>query len=116
MIRKTFLALILSVTLFGTAEAALVALERDFELALNQVTLPRSSAGQVVVRQCGDCDPEVLRVDANTRYFLGSNKPASLAELRAAADAVRDPKRTGVYVFYEPETGVVTRIVLDLAG
>jgi hypothetical protein len=116
MIRKTFIVLVSIAGLLGSAQAALIPLESNYELGLNEVTLPRSSAGQVVIRQCADCDPEVLRVDGSTRYFLDNRSPVSLDELRAAADAVREPAKTGVYVFYKPETGVVTRIVLSLAG
>ena len=116
MIRKTLFAFFISASLFGAAHSALIPLEENYELGLSEVTLPRSSAGQVVIRQCGECDPEVLRVDGSTRYFLGNRKPVSLAELRAAAAAARKPEQTGVYVFYKPETGVVTRIVLSLAG
>ena len=116
MIRKILIGFIVSTSLFGAAHAALIPLEENYELGLNEVTLPRSSAGQVVIRQCADCDPEVLRVDGNTRYYLENRNAVSLEQLRAAADAVREPEITGVYVFYKPETGVVTRIVLSLAG
>ena len=117
MIKKSLIALIACIGLFGAAHAALIQIEQNYELGLNEVTLPRSAAGQVVVRQCAECDPAVLRVNGSTRYFLESrSNPVSLAELRAAADASRDPVQTGVFVFYKPETGVVTRIILSLAG
>jgi len=116
MIKKILLAFVISASLFGAAQAALVPLEDNYELGLNEVTLPRSSAGRVVIRQCDGCDPAVLRVDSSTRYFLGNQNSVSLADLRAAADAARKPELTGVYVFYKPETGVVTRIVLSVAG
>jgi len=116
MIRKLLIALAISASVLVAAQAALIPLEDNYELGLNEVTLPRSSAGQVVIRQCAECDPEILRVDGDTRYFLGTNQPVSLSELRAAAGAAREPEQTGVYVFYKPETGVVTRIVLSVAG
>ncbi len=115
MIRNTLIAMLLAVTLAGVATAALVPLEENFELGLNQVTLPAHSASQVVIRECGDCSPQVLAVNGSTVYFLGQNQSVSLAEMRAAAADVRDRESTGVYVFYKPETGVVTRIVLSLA-
>ena len=116
MIRNTLIAMLFAVTLAGVATAALVPLEENFELGLNQVTLPAHSAGQVVIRECAECAPQLLAVNGSTVYFLGQNQSVSLSDLRAAAATVRKPEATGVYVFYKPETGVVTRIVLSLAG
>jgi hypothetical protein len=101
--------------LMGSAGAALVPLEQSYELGLNEVTLPAHSASQVVIRRCAECDVETLPVNTSTTYFVGSRRSANLAEFRATAEQAR-PDSTAVYVFYKPETGFVTRIVLSLAG
>ena len=98
-----------------SAGAALAPLEQAYELGLNEVTLPAHSASQVVIRRCAECEVETLPVNASTTYFVGSKRSANLADFRAVAEQAR-PDSTAVYVFYKPETGVVTRIVLSLAG
>lgn len=116
MIRKILIPLMVAIGALGTAQAALVPLEESLEMGLDQVTLPAHSAGRVVIRECGDCSPQLMPVNGSTSYYLGAERRVTLRELQDAADGVRKKQLAGVYVFFEPETGVVTRIVLSLAG
>ena len=115
MNRMKLLCAVFLLSLMGSAGAALVPLEQSYELGLNEVTLPAHSASQVVIRRCAECEVETLPVNGSTTYFVGSRRSANLAEFQAAAEKAT-PDTTAVYVFYKPETGFVTRIVLSLAG
>jgi hypothetical protein len=108
--RPLLLACILLIT--GSAHGALKALEQAYELSLSAVTLPASSAGQLIFRRCPACKPESLRVTADTRYFVRPSTVAvSLGDARKAAAAARPA--ASLYVFYDPNTRGVRRLVLD---
>ncbi len=113
MIRKIAIALITLATLSsGTAWGALEIVEDVAELEASGIRLPTGSAGQVVYRDCSGCDPVMWSVDGETTYHVGVNTaPVPLAKLR---QAVTSDNYELIYVFYAPETGTVTRVVLDL--
>ncbi|HEX7080018.1 MAG TPA: hypothetical protein VF329_03290 [Gammaproteobacteria bacterium] len=85
--------------------------ERSYELTLDTVTLPDSTAGTVIFRECDTCDPKSLRVTSATRYFLDGTELA-FADFKQMVEALRadDDTIKGVYVHYDIETTNVTRI------
>lgn len=90
--------------------AALDALEEAYELRLGEVTLPAHAASQVVIRECQGCEPTVLSVDGRTTYHVDpATRSVPLSQFQAAAGRARDGL---IVVFYAPDTGRVTRIVL----
>lgn len=96
----------------GNALAALDILEHVAEAAVSDTTLPGHTAGQVVVRDCTGCDPQVWRVNAATQYFVGmKTPPVTLADL---CSAFSSGQQEMLYVYYKPGTDEVTRIVLSL--
>lgn len=97
-----------------SAHGALKPVEQAYELALGTVSLPGNESGQLLVRRCAGCKPELLRVTAATRYFVRpSTAPVSLRDAhRAAVKAGANPAAL-VYVYYEPQTRSVRRLVLD---
>lgn len=95
----------------GSAIAALDIMEQAVEADVSDTKFPSHSAGQVVVRECTGCEPQVWRVNAATSYHIGMRtQPVALAELRAAAASGQHEM---VYVFYKPDTDEVTRVVLS---
>ncbi len=96
------------------AQTAMVFLEDSYELDPDLVNLPRLDSGQVSFRECRTCDSISLRVDHNTNYYIGINAPSvTRADLYEAANG--DDAR-GIYVFFEPESQLTTRIVLSTGG
>ncbi len=96
----------------ATATAKLKNVENAYESDTAHVLLPSSSGGQVIIRECSGCKPVVLRVNRDTTYQIaGSGAPVSLDALRAAAAADAADSRL-LIVFYNLDSGVVTRIVL----
>ncbi|MBT77191.1 MAG: hypothetical protein GY916_08745 [Gammaproteobacteria bacterium] len=107
-ITLVFLAILSPATTFGAMEI----LEEVTELAVSDISLPGSSAGQVVFRECSGCKPTIWQVDPTTTYYVGVDTlPVSLGNLQKA---VSSKSYELIYVFYTPGTNAVTRIVLDL--
>lgn len=97
----------------GIADAALRTVEEAYELGLAQVTLPATETGQLAVRRCRGCKTEILQVNAATRYFIRpSAAPVALAETRKAAAKAAGRPKASVYVYYDPKTRTVRRLVL----
>jgi len=95
----------------GTVFAALEALEEAAEMTVSNVQLPAGSAGNVVFRGCAGCEPVIWPVDSATTYHIGVGSAAvPLPDLRQAA---ADNRNGLIYVFYAPDSGTVTRIVLS---
>lgn len=117
MTNRIRLALLTAAALTSVAGFAdVVNIENAYETDTGQLSLPSNPRGQVVIRECSGCKPVVLRVNRETRYLLApSREPVTLATLRGAVAAGGDSDRM-VTVFYNLQTGFVTRVVLSPAG
>ncbi len=106
--------LLLSVSLPATA--TLRTIEQAYELTRSQVQLPDKPEGGLTVRPCPTCKPVMLRVTTATAWFIapGTVKAAEQAAVLAAFKASATNPQTLVYVYYEPQTRRVKRIVLDV--
>lgn len=95
------------------SQAALHSVEEAFEVAPVDVTLPVSESGQLVVRPCASCTPQMLRVDATTRYLLppGATQ-VSLAEFTRSTAQAAGHRTAAVAIFYDPQTRSARRLVL----
>ncbi len=97
------------------ASATLRVIEQAYELTRNQVQLPTTPEGGLTVRPCPTCRPVSLRVSAATTWFNrpGTRQPAGQAAVLEAFRAAATNPKTLVYVYYEPQTRRVKRVVLD---
>lgn len=113
-IRQLCIALLL-IGIAAPAGATLRTIEQAYELTRTQVMLPVKPDGGLTVRQCPDCRPVILRVTPKTAWFNGpgTRQPAGQAAVLAAFRATATDPKTLVYVYYEPQTRRVKRIVLD---
>jgi hypothetical protein len=111
----TALAALLLLGISLSAAATLRTIEQAYELTRNQVQLPDKPEGNLTVRPCPTCKPVILRVTTETVWFIypRTGKPAGQPEVLAAFKASATNPRTLVYVYYEPQTRHVKRIVLD---
>jgi hypothetical protein len=98
------------------AAATLRAIEQAYELTRNQVQLPGKPEGALTVRPCPECRPVALRATSATTWFSrpGTRDPAGHAAVLAAFRASAAIPGTLVYVYYEPQTRRVKRVVLDV--
>ena len=96
----------------GIALGAHGIVEESFELEFDAVTLPvHPTTGHVKFKLCGDCGNTMLDVDEDTTYHNGVRTPAiSLTDMRIAAAAQNAQL---IYVYYDPASEVVTRVVLS---
>ncbi|TFG81990.1 MAG: hypothetical protein E4H19_13775 [Chromatiales bacterium] len=114
--RSILVLVLLGVSL--PAPATLRTIEQAYELTRNQVQLPGASLGGLTVRLCPTCSPIVLRVTEATEWFSAPREqpPAGQAAVLAAFAAAGNTPGLLVYVYYEPQTLRVKRIVLDVPG
>lgn len=108
-------ALLLSLLSMHPAGATLQVVEQAFELRANEVALPDVAEAPLTVRTCPDCKATVLRVTGDTRWFVGagSRQAQSQAAVLDVFRQVAARRGTLVYLYYEPVTRRVTRIVID---
>ena len=108
---------VLTLAFTGLAQATLDRIEESYELDLTQVSLPAHQADAVTLKACEDCYTVQLSVNARTSYHVGMRSAGvTLQTLIAAADAVSNREDTPIYVMYQPESLVVTRIILGSAS
>ncbi len=114
MDRKIIIMLaVLTLAFASLAQAKLERIEEAFELPLTQLSLPAHATGKVAVKPCAGCDTVQLRVTDGTSYHVGFDSVGvTLQDLIDAVDAVRGQPNTAVGVKYQPESLVVTRIIL----
>lgn len=116
---KTFVQILVSLSISVTAAHAtrvLEILERSYELALSDVTLPQTSTGAIAFKACERCARESMPVSNSTRYLFGGRE-VTLPELRQEAARIKaarsDLDTTMVGLHYDPETKVATRIHVE---
>lgn len=87
-------------------------IENGLEAALGHVTMP-SQGGTVIVRTCESCDPQSMRVGADTQYVIG-DRALPLNEFKRAVAEIRDGTPGGestlVGIYSDRESERVTRI------
>ncbi len=98
------------------AAASLGTIEQAYELSRRDVQLPGRPEGNLTVRPCSTCKPVLLRVTTATGWFIApqTRKAVGQPALLAAYKAAAAKPATLVYVYYEPQTRRVNRIVLDV--
>lgn len=112
--RTLFVLLGLALTA-GSAQATRVLeiLERSYELALAEVTVPRSSPGSIGYKPCSDCAYEYMPVTGATTYYVGGQM-VTLAAFNEEAARIRRlqgrSESTLVMLHYDPKSEVATRI------
>jgi hypothetical protein len=87
--------------------------EGAYEVSLDAVTLPGSTAGTVSFRTCASCDSVGLRVDGATVYQIG-DLTFQLSDFLESTDDIRGSEggNSGslVAIYYDLDSNQVTRI------
>ena len=112
----TLLSMIMTATIIlvwsHATQAEMIIAEHAYELRAKQVALPTYDNAQVTIRTCPECDAHMLRVNGATRYFIGfANRTAMSRRAFMETVAPTLDKGDALYVFYRPDTSIVTRIV-----
>lgn len=100
------------------AGAVLKEIERGYEVTLAAVRIPTVSDGNLTVFPCPRCGPVTLRVTTATAWYPAwpARAPATQVEFLQALRNAGANRNALVYVYYEPRTRRVTRLVLDAPG
>lgn len=107
MIKKITSLVLLWALMAGTASAeGMKMLEEALELSASRVSFSLAGAGSITVRSCRDCASRSLPLYAGTEFLVNGE--------RVERDRFAELSRRGgeVYVFYDMETGDVTRMRL----
>jgi len=91
--------------------------EGSYELALAEVTMPRSITGMVAFKSCETCRTTALRVSGRTRYSVNGSEVA-YGDFSEQLEDLRDVDDRSVFVgvYYDLETNFVTRVsVIDMS-
>jgi hypothetical protein len=93
--------------------------EESYELALADVTFPRSAIGSVRFKSCRECSFVSLRTTEKTNYVVnGATLP--FTEFFELATDFRENRSvegsTAVYIFVDIETQQIKRVALDHFG
>ncbi|MFZ2508594.1 MAG: hypothetical protein WAW79_09010 [Steroidobacteraceae bacterium] len=86
-------------------------IEECLESGTELVVLPGVPGGTLSARECSTCSAQRLTFDSGTRYFIGE-EAVPYARLREAASK----GSLQLYVFYRPDTRVLTRLRLAASG
>lgn len=106
---------VLLLSLASPARAVLKDIEQAYELAPAAVRVPTVSEGNLTLFPCAKCPPVSLRVTPATAWFTAvpPGRATSQDEFLKIMRKAAANRQTLIYVYYEPRTRRVTRLVLD---
>lgn len=111
--RNLVLATALSAALFGVqAQVRAASSEEAIETSTSAVTLPRTVGGALMVRQCRSCELLIVRLEADSRFFIGKRQ-VTLPELARLFDG---GGTHGLTVFYDRTDRTITRVVVSVSS
>ena len=98
-------------TAAASAQVPLKTIEECLETGTDLVTLPGVAGGTLSATQCRGCESLRLKFDARTKYYIGKEQ-VPYARLREVAGK----GIAQLYVFYRPDSRILTRLRLDTAS
>lgn len=105
--RNLVLATVLGTALFGVqSRVNAVSSEEAIETSTSAVAVPRTVGGALMVRPCASCELLIVRLEADSRFFIGKRE-VSLRELARLLDA---GGTHGMTVFYDRSDRTITRV------
>ena len=110
-IRKLLVALLMTFSL--TAAADFITTEEGYEVALSDMTTPVTSTGQLVFKECADCESKAIRMTRNTRFIV-NGRTVDLKEFRKQVFQVHDRSRVPVTIMHHLESDTITYVSVSL--
>jgi hypothetical protein len=102
---------LLSLALPAAADMRIV--ENAYEIALNDLRLPRAEGGTIAFKECRKCNYVRLRVAADTRYQI-NGKAVPLDKFREAVAEVEEPDQKAVKELHHLKRNQVTAVSVNL--
>ncbi len=107
---QTLIAIaLLSLAVSGVANGQGKVVVDAYELVLSDFQPPATSNGGATFKACRECERQLVRVTADTRYSV-NDKPVRLDQFRTAVATARDRDRTLVIVLHHLESDTLTSI------
>jgi len=110
-IRKLLVALLMTLSLSATAD--FITTEEGYEVALSDMTVPVTSTGSLVFKECEDCDAKSIRMSRNTRFIVGG-RTVELQEFRKRVFQVRDRTSVPVTIMHHLESDTIVSVSVNL--
>jgi len=104
-------AMLLSLTLPAAADVSVV--QKAYEVALDNLRLPRAEGGTIAFKECDRCEYVRMRVGADTRYQV-NGKSLPLSKFRVAMTQADDRGNKAVTVLHHLERNQVTAVSVNL--
>ena len=92
-----------------SASADFRTITEAYEVDLSDLRLPGSEYGMLSYKQCSDCEAQILRVTAKTRYLI-NDRDFALVEFKDQLRRVRNRKDSSVAVLHHLESDTITAI------
>ena len=90
------------------AQVPMVSLEDVLESGTDLVSLPAAPSGTISARECTGCPSYRVKFDPRTEYYVGRQKVSYANLLKTVGK-----NRTRLYIYFTPETRVLTRLRVD---
>ena len=84
-----------------------------YEIGLINVRLPGTEGGTISIKHCNDCEAQLLRVTAATRYVV-NGRGVRLADFRRSLSSIRNRGDVDIDVFHDLRSNTVTRVRVNL--
>ena len=110
-IRTLLVALLMTFSL--SAAADFVTVEEGYEVALSDMTVPVTSTGSLVFRECEDCDAKSIRMTRNTRFVV-NGRTVELKEFRKHVFQVSDRTGVPVTIMHHLESDTIVSVSVAL--
>ena len=102
---------LLCLSLITAAQGDVVS--QAYEVALSDFRAPTTENGSATFKACNDCDTQLVRVTANTRYTL-NGKTVRLVDFRKAIKRADDRETIPVIVLHHLESDTIKSIAVSL--
>jgi len=91
------------------AVAQMVTIERAYEIAVDDLSLPGNVVGRVSFKDCDACEVQTVRVTTDTRYLL-NNRDVSLVEFRKAVNSIVNKDTNIATVIHHLESNSIVAV------
>ena len=110
-IKTLFAITLICFGLSAAAEDRIIS--RAYEINLSNFTVPVTSSGLLLFKDCADCDSRRVRMTRNTRFVV-NGKSVELKEFRKNVFHVRDRESKTIIVMHHLESDTVTSVSVSL--
>jgi hypothetical protein len=110
-IRKLLVASLVMLSLSAAADFTTVDL--GYEVALSDMTVPVTSSGSLVFKECEDCDAKTIRMTPETRFIV-NGRTVKLKDFRKQVFQTHDRSSVPVTIMHHLDSDTVASVSVKL--